>query len=188
MQDFDNEQDRYGSAGFIEPEHTSLVPHYSKSKDALFVGLIGKRKLYWNGMGGVLLVAGARGGKLRDILAYSILDGMYGGTLLILDMKGELAAISQKQTRGRKHCIYWNPAALHGLPQSRINPVDYIHTRNPMLVSDVKVFVENMISLTGSSGAEYFELRGREFLEAIILTLVTIDTVLSLRAFIKSST
>jgi len=180
MHGIDNEQMRFGSAGFIDPDDPALRPHFSKTADSLFVGFTGGRKLYWNGMGGALLVAGARGGKLRDMLAYNILDGTYGGTLLILDMKGELAAISQNQTRGRKHCIYWNPSNLHGLPQHRINPVDYIRIDSPSLVSDVKVFVENMIALTGSSSADYFERRGREFLEAIILTLVKMDGMLTL--------
>ncbi|MBL4836427.1 MAG: type IV secretory system conjugative DNA transfer family protein [Kordiimonadaceae bacterium] len=180
MRDFDNERDRFGSAGFMDPHHASLRPHFKKTPDSMFVCFIGKRKLYWNGMGGVLLVAGARGGKLRDILAYNILDSMYCGTLLILDMKGELAVISQNQTKGGKHNIYWNPSGLMGMPQDRINPVDYIHKDNPLLVSYVKMFVENMISLTGSANAEYFERRGREFLEAIILTLVEVDGALTL--------
>jgi len=185
MDDIDNEQMRFGSAGFIGPKDPALRPYFSKSPDSLFMGFVGKRKLYWNGMGGALLVAGARAGKLRDMLAYTLLDGTYAGTLLILDMKGELAAISQNQTRGGKdgggkHCIYWNPSNLHGLPQHRINPVDYIRIDSPSLVSDTKLYAENMIALTGSQGADYFERRGREFLEAIILTLAKIDGVLIL--------
>lgn len=179
MSEFNNEEYRYGSAGFIDPDDAPSAI-FNKTPDALFCGFLGRKPIYWNGMGGVLLTAGARGGKLRDMLAYTILDGMYDGTLAILDMKGELAAISQRQTIGRKHCIYWNPAGLHSMPRHRINPVDYIHDCSPTLVSDVKVFAENMIALSGSNNGEYFERRGREFLEGIILTIVKLDGVLSL--------
>ncbi|MFC3051792.1 type IV secretory system conjugative DNA transfer family protein [Kordiimonas pumila] len=182
MTDFDNERDRYGSAGFIDADDPALRPCFKKTPDSLFCGFVGNRPLYWNGMGGVLLTAGARGGKLRDILAYSMLDGMYEGTLVMLDMKGECAYISQNQTRLGKPCIYWNPLALHGgsLPQHRINPVDYIHADSPTLIADTKVFAENMIALSGSNNGEYFELRGREFLEAVILTIVDMDGALTL--------
>ena len=51
---------------------------------------------------------------------------------------------------------------------------------SPTLVSDVKVFCENMIPLSGSANSQYFERRAREYLEAICLTLAEIDGVLTL--------
>jgi len=180
MTGFNNEEDRYGSAGFIDPGDPSLKSCFRKTKDSLFVGFVGNKPLYWNGMGGVLLTAGARGGKLRDCLAYNLLDGMYAGTLVVLDAKGEQASISQNQTRSGKHCIYWNPVNLAGLPGHRINPVDYIHIDSPSLFADVKVFAQNMITLARANYGDYFERRGREFLEAIALTIVKLDGVLTL--------
>jgi len=180
VREFNNERDRFGSAAFVEADDPALKPFYEKTPDSLFVGFVGSKPVFWNGMGGVLLTAGARGGKLRDLLSYTILDGQYAGTLCILDMKGELAVISQNQTRLGKHCIYWNPLGLHGMPKHRINPVDYIHIDSPSLVSDIKVLCENLIALTGSSNADYFERRGREFLEAVILTIVRLDGALTL--------
>ncbi len=84
-----------------------------------------------DGDGGLLMVAGARSGKLRDILAYNLFSGICSlETILLLDPKGELAAISQNQTPDGKHCRYWNPLALHGLPQDRVNILEpYVTTR-----------------------------------------------------------
>ena len=65
-------------------------------------------------------------------------------SMLVLDMKGELAAISQDQTADRKHCIYWNPAGLHDLPQMSINPVDYVRIDSASLISDVKVLCQDL--------------------------------------------
>ena len=137
MSVINNEIQRHGSAQFAEVEHLVRKRFYHRSPDALFLGFHRGSAIYWNGAGGGLLVAGARGGKLRDVLAYNVCAGICGGaSLLVLDMKGELAAISQEQTPDQKFCYYWNPAALHNLPRHRVNPVDYIRIDSPSLVSD----------------------------------------------------
>jgi len=181
MHELNNEIDRFGSSEFAASHEIAGAGMYKQSPEAVFLGFDGKRPLWGHGDGGLILCAGARGGKLRDILSYNICSGVLGSvSILILDMKGELACISQDQTPDEKFCRYWNPSALHGMPQDSLNPVDYIHINSPSLVSDVKVFCENMIGLSGAANAGYFERRAREFLEAIILTLVRINGVLDL--------
>lgn len=176
-----NDIDRFGSAEFASERDIARAGMFRQSPDALFVGFQGKRSLWYNGAGGVLLTAGARGGKLATILSYNLCHSVAQAiTLIILDMKGELAAISQNQTPDGKFCNYWNPAGLHGLPQDRINPVDYIRADSPSLVSDVKVFCENMVASSGGTNSEYFQGRAREFLEGIILTLVKLHGTLTL--------
>lgn len=177
---FDPERDRFGSATFASEHEIASTGLFDDGPDTLFLGFCGNRRLLYSGQGGLLLTAGARSGKLRDVLAYNVCQGIFDGTALILDMKGELAAISQNQTGARKHNIYWNPRGLHRLKSDRINPVSYIHKDSPSLVSDVKVFARNMIGRTGAPGAVYFENRARDYLEAVILTLVQIDDVLTL--------
>jgi type IV secretion system protein VirD4 len=152
---------------------------FTQTPDSLLIGFMGKRPLWYRGAGGVLLTAGARGGKLTTVLAYNICVGIYTPSMLILDMKGELAAISQDQTPDRKHCFYWNPANLHGLPQHKINPLDYIKIESPSLISDVKVLTYNLIPPSGRTNGDYFGGRAREFLEAIILTLVRMKGTLT---------
>lgn len=176
----DNEDYRFGSAGFAEDGELSRAGFFGHSGNSLLIGFAGKRPIYWNSAGGALLIAGARSGKLRDVLGYNICAGIYAHSTLILDMKGELAAISQDQTKAGKHCLYWNPAGLHGLPQHRINPVDYIRNDSPSLVSDVKVFCQNIVPKSGSANAEYFESRAQAFLEAVILTITHLDGTLTL--------
>lgn len=176
-----NEHFRFGSAAFADMRELSDASFFRASPMALFIGFFQGRPLWYHGAGGLLLTAGARSGKLRDILAYNLCSGIYtGGSLLVLDMKGELAAISQDQTPDQKFCAYWNPLALHGLPQNRLNPVSYIRKGSPTLVSDVKVFTENMIPLSGSANGKYFEMRARDIVEAITLTLVEQNGTLTL--------
>ena len=174
----DNEYHRFGSARFAEEDEVARAGLFRKTPRSILIGFLGQRPLYWNGQGGMLLTAGARGNKLVDVISYAVCQGIYDGTLVCLDMKGECSKISQILTR--KFGIYWNPAHLHGMKCDRINPVDYIRADSPSLVSDVKVFCENMIPLTGAPGADYFEKRARQFLEGIILTLTKLDGVLTL--------
>lgn len=177
----DNTLQRYGSARTAIGSDIARAGMFRKTPGALFVGFFGNKPLWYDGAGGIILVAGARSGKLRDILAYNVCVGVCAdSTLVLLDPKGELAAISKNQAADNKACYYWNPAGLHGLPQDRMNPVDYVHAGSPTLISDVKVLCENLVPLSGSANGQYFERRAREFLEAIILTLVRLYGVLTL--------
>lgn len=180
MSQFNAQDQRFGSAAFAAEQDLRRAGMFTQKPNSLLVGFHEKRPIFYSGAGGLLLTAGARGGKLRDVLAYNICTSIHVLSMLILDMKGELAAISQDQTADRKFAIYWNAAALHGLPQHRINPVDYIRADSPSLVSDVKVFCENLIPPSTSANGRYFEERAREFLEAIILTEVRVSGTLTL--------
>jgi len=125
------------------------------------------------------MVAGARGGKLRDVLAYNICSGIHAGSMIVLDMKGELAMISLDLTPDGKFVFNWNPAGLHGLGCSRLNPLDFCHRDSRTLVSDVKVLAENLVPQSGSPQGDYFERRAREYLEGISLTSVDLNGVLT---------
>ena len=171
---------RFGSADFSGNRDIATAGLFDPPDDGLFFGFKGKRPLYFSGMGGALLVAGARSGKLTTVLAYNACHSIARHTLVILDIKGEIAAISQDQVPDGKYCIYWNPCGIHGLPQHRINPVDYIRKGSPSLVSDVKVLCENLVVSSGSAQGIYFEGRAREFLEGVVLTLVERDGFLTL--------
>lgn len=177
----DNETYRFGSASFATERQFRRAGLMQASDTALFIGFFGGKPLWYDQPGGALLVAGARGGKLTTILGYNICHSVCRTeTIVILDLKGELACVSRDQTPDQKFCLHWNPAALHDLPQHRINPVSYICIESPTLVSDVKLFCENMVPRSGSANGGYFELRAREFLEGIILTLVRMKGVLTL--------
>lgn len=179
----DNEHHRFGSARFAEEFEIAAAGLFHKTPDSLFVGFAGGRALSYSGAGGLITCAGARSGKLRDVLAYNVCRGGYDGTLVCLDPKGEMAAISRLLL---KRCFYWNPRRLHGLPYTRINPVDYIRADSHSLVSDVKLFCENMVPRSrGGGNAGYFEDRARQFLEAIIFTLVKLNGVLTLAALYR---
>ena len=96
----------FGSAAFAAGPEVARAGMFIQRPDSLLIGFFAGRPLWYSGMGGILLIAGARGGKLRDVLAYNLCTGVYARSMLVLDMKGELAAISRDQTLDRKFCIY----------------------------------------------------------------------------------
>lgn len=182
MHHFHNEQFRYGSSRFATKQEIARAGMFEQKSNSFLVSFAGQRPIFYSGMGGGLIVAGARSGKLRDILAYNICSGtMASATLIVLDPKGELAVIAQNQTPDRKHVIYWNPTGLHGLPKHSINSAEVLHIHNPSLISDAMLWIENWKPLSGSPQGEFFELRAREILLAFILTLVKMHGQLHLK-------
>lgn len=181
---FENAEHPFGSAALAELKDVVRAHMFRKTDTSIYCGHFEGRSLYYSGEGGVLLVAGARSGKLRDILAYTLCRGTYdGGSIIVLDPKGELAAISQNQVKKNdqaKSVICFNPRGLHGLPQHRINPVSYLRWDSPTLISDLKLLMETWIPHSGAAQAEYFELNARRWAEAICLTLIKINKVLLL--------
>lgn len=171
----------FGTARFAGKADLAEAGMLRRSPHAVFLGFFEGEPIWYDGDGGLLLVAGARSGKLRDILAYNICSGTCEGeSMLLLDVKGELAAISRDQTPDRKHCLYWNPLGLHGLPHHRINPLALLRWSSPTLFSDMKVFFEGLVAQTGSANAQYFELNARRYGEAIGLALTKIHGELTL--------
>ena len=155
----------FGSARFADTAEIRRAGMFRQNPDSLLLGFERDRPLWYEGAGGLVTIAGARTGKLSDVLGYNICSGIHA-----LDAhprsKGELAMVSLDQTADGKFCFYWI-GRLHGLISHRVNPVDPIRKDSYSLISDVKVLAENMIPLSGSSSGDFFERRAREYFEAL---------------------
>lgn len=97
----DNSGFPFGSARFATEEEMRRAGMFEQTPTSVYCGELNGRSLWHSGDGPVLLKAGARSGKLRDIIAYTICRGVYdGGSMVVLDVKGELAAISYDLVSG----------------------------------------------------------------------------------------
>ncbi|MEM7729679.1 MAG: type IV secretory system conjugative DNA transfer family protein [Pseudomonadota bacterium] len=171
----DNARNRFGSAAWAGAHHIDAARLFDQRPESIYVGLFGGRPVYHHGPAGLSIVAGARAGKMRDVLARNLLTGTCLNSLIFLDLKGEGAAISQDQSTDGKSCAYWAPAGLHGpMLADRINPLDYLVIDSPTLVGDAKVLWENLIAASGASRADFFEARAREFGEGLTLAVAEI--------------
>ena len=172
-----NEEFRFGSADWATGADVACAGLYDEPGPVL--GYVGSRPVMLDGDAPMITIGGAGSGKLRDLLAYSLcgvrLDdavrpGWYAPPrMFINDPRGELAAISiGNQVRFGKVAYCINPFGLHGLPRHRLNPWDVIRPDSPTFHADVTLLVNDLIPLSGSSNAEYFELRARQWCESLV--------------------
>lgn len=92
--------------------------------DGIFLGAFKGRLLFYNGDAPLLSYAMTGSGKGRDIILPNLAHSR-GRSLFVLDQKdGENAYVSGafRETQGAG-CIYLNPYGLHGLPNTRFNPL-----------------------------------------------------------------
>jgi type IV secretion system protein VirD4 len=144
------------------------------------LGYLDQQALRLDGDAPLITIGGAGSGKLRDVLSYNVCGSRLPNgawvappRTLVNDPRGELAAISiHNQVRFGKAAYCINPFALHGLPRHRVNPWDLIKPDSPTFHADVKLVVADLMPLSGSANGQYFELRAREWTEALVKHLV----------------
>ncbi|MEM9238473.1 MAG: type IV secretory system conjugative DNA transfer family protein [Pseudomonadota bacterium] len=186
MTRWNNAEDRFGSSAWAETSHLAMASLFTQQPMSIFVGYFKGRKVYFHGPAGLTITAGARAGKFRDILCRNLLSGTCQHSIIMLDLKGEGAYVSQDQTRDGKSLGFWNPAGLHGLPQDRINFLAHMRLESPMVVSDVKVLCENLFARGSDMGTGYFKDRAREFAEALCLAIIELSGELSFPALYEA--
>lgn len=168
-----NESYRFGSADWSD--RSDLHRAGLLNPPGVMLGYDGSTALWMDGDASILTAAGTGTGKLRDQLAYTVCgvrgpDGSWQAPrrMLVNDCRGELAAISiHNQIRLGKPAYFYNPYGLHGLPQHRVQPWDMLKVDSPAFHADVKIAINDVITLSGGDNAQYFELKAREWSEAI---------------------
>ena len=162
-----NEQHRFGSASFATDEQVNTAAVLQDGGPQ--VAIWGNRRLGLNGDAPKISFAGAGTGKTRDLLSYVVCDSP-GQRMLVLDPRGELAAISRHvHAMHGEYAWHWNPMGLCGLPQNRCNPLDILRIDSPNLHADTKFIVEGLAALAGLGEGRYFVMRAREWKSALLL-------------------
>lgn len=174
-----NASNRFGTSDVAKAHHLAKAGLFRQLPHSIYVGIFGGKPVFFHGPAGMTVTAGARAGKLRDFLVRNLVSGTCLQSLVVLDPKGEAAAVARNLTFDEKFAAHWNPLGLHGLPQDRINFLGHLTIDSPTLVSDIKVLWENLIARMGMGKDEYFVGRGREFGEGISLAVVELAEVLT---------
>lgn len=164
-----NEEFRFGSARWATEADIEDAGLFNRS--GLQIGFWGDRPLHYHSDAPMILIGGAGSGKLRDILGHVLCQPKHGAGM-VLDLKGELAATSLVSFAMQgKRAYMWNPAALAGLPQHRLNPLDLLTANSTSLHADCRMFAESLIPFSGGGESRYFEQRARDWISAILLFL-----------------
>lgn len=165
-----NEIFRYGSASLATESDLRRARMFEF--DGPHVGYHGGRTLRLPGDAPLVTFGGAGSGKLRDLLGHVVCDNP-GIPILVLDPRGELAAISRHMHAAHgEDAWHWNPTSLCGLPSNRCNPLDILTPNSPTLHADCAFLAEGLIPLTGGGTGRYFELRTREWVTNLLVARV----------------
>lgn len=170
----------YGSAAFATPRDCANAgltdPH------GIFLGMLDGVPLFYSGKSHGILVAPARAGKGISFVVPNLLH--YQGSMLVTDPKGELAAITGRhraQKFGQK-VVYLNPWGLHGLPQSRYNPLSVLidlatdAVRRNELGDAARAIAGQLVpEPEGGDKNQFFRDGARNILEGLLLHMATRD-------------
>lgn len=170
-----NELKRYGTARFATREETQP---YRTHWGGLYIG----DYHYYNEAGHVLTVAGTRGGKGVNLIIPNLLKtGMFEGSFVVVDPKGEIAAITANaQRRAGRKVVILNPWDLLGElvgSAQQYNPLDLLKMDLLNLSDDVQLIAETIVPSSSSGDEDHFNNRARSIIAGLLLHLVTTDTI-----------
>ncbi|CDO60035.1 Uncharacterized protein BN1012_Phect1821 [Candidatus Phaeomarinobacter ectocarpi] len=165
-----NEDNRFGSAGWADDYDLRGAGLFDGK--GLPLGYFNRKPIHLDGDAPLLTVGGAGSGKLRDLLGHVAINAK-GQPTLWLDPRGEIFSICQHTFAPANEYAYgWNPMGIADLPSHSCNPLDILSLNSPRLHADSKFICEGIIPLSGSSNGQYFELRSREWLDALLKAIV----------------
>tara|TARA_B100001123_G_scaffold170904_1_gene196700 strand:+ start:387 stop:2282 length:1896 start_codon:yes stop_codon:yes gene_type:complete len=97
----------------------------------------------------------------------------YEGSILAIDPKGELAAITSRRREARGQQVHiLDPWGLTGLPSSAFNPLSLLTLDNEDLVEDAALVTDALVFDDGGSDP-YWNLEARNMLQGLILHIAT---------------
>ena len=154
-----------GKARLMGPEEVAKCKAKQlRAKGALTrVGEIGGTAFYNNTEKHVLIVAGTRGGKGRDLIIPNL--WIYEGSVFVLDPKGENAQRTQEYRQKYGPVLALDPFGVSGLPSARFNPLRYL--AGDSMITDAQTFADALIV-----GDDYFSNSARQLLTGLILHVV----------------
>ncbi len=152
-----------GKARLMGPEEVAKFNAKPKRGAATWVGEVGKESFYNWTEKHVLIVAGTRGGKGRDLIIPNL--WIYKGSVFVLDPKGENAQRTQENRQKFGPVLALDPFGVSGLPSARFNPLRYL--AGDSMITDAQTFADALIV-----GDDYFSNSARQLLTGLILHVV----------------
>lgn len=118
----------------------------------------------------IFTVAGSRAGKGLSLIVPNLLT--YPGPVIVLDMKGENAAVTAKARRrlGQNVAIF-APFGVEGLETTFLNPLTYFDPDHLAFMDDITDFAEALIVKANSSDPHWDE-SARSVLKMILIYII----------------
>ena len=125
--------------------------------------------MFYNGPRHLITVAPSRTGKGTCAIIPNLLT-LDDRSVIVIDPKGENAAITANRRRDFGPVYLLNPFNEHGLGSARFNPLAHLSIDSPNLVADVRGLAEALI--ISDSKETYFSDTARTLVNVIMLHLV----------------
>ncbi len=165
------ESEKFGTARFA---YSNELYPYTQT-NGLYIG----GDYNFSDKGHILTVAGTRGGKGTNLIIPNLLGvGGYQGSWVVIDPKGENAAITARYQRenGRKVVILnpWDLLADNIGEAQSYNPLDILLDKNSVhLVDDVQVIAEMIVPVEKNAKDRFFTDNARSIVSGLLLHLMT---------------
>lgn len=144
----------------------------------IFLGAIGNTPIGMLDDRHICTVAGSRAGKGVSVIIPNLIH--YKGSILAIDPKGELASITAKRRAedlGQKVCVLdpFDRTAPWVAPYKKsYNPLVFLEPGSPTLIEDAGLIADSLIiSSTGGTVDPHWDESARNFIEAVLLHIVT---------------
>lgn len=163
------EGNRFGSARFARAEELDAY----RQGPGLYIG----GGYVFKDKGHILTVAGTRGGKGTNLIIPNLLGlGGYTGSWVVIDPKGENAAITARYQResGKKVVILnpWGLLAEHVGEAESYNPLDILADTNSIhLVDDAHMIAEMLVPVERSDKNKFFTDTARSVVTGLIMQI-----------------
>ncbi|WP_375443694.1 type IV secretory system conjugative DNA transfer family protein [uncultured Fibrella sp.] len=165
------EGNKFGSARFARPEELNAY----RTGPGLYIG----GGFVFKDKGHMLTVAGTRGGKGTNLIIPNLLGlGGYQGSWVVIDPKGENAAITARyQRESGQNVVILNP---WGLLEENVgeatsyNPLDILaDTSSIHLVDDAHMIAEMLVPVERGDKNKFFTDMARSIVTGLIMQIVT---------------
>jgi len=175
----------YGEARLANSQD-KFVKHLAKCRSGFYIGTLGKLPLFYDpflrGNGHMLTRAPSRTGKSTNVIIPALLH-WFCGSVVVIDVKGELAKITSKFRRamGQK-VITFDPFGVVGEEGHKFNPLrilveDVMHNIGRNLHDYARSIALQLIpeKPNSVSDGEFFRNGGRRLITALLLYLAVFD-------------
>ena len=180
---------RMDDANNFHPENAHGGARFADNKDLKKAGLFrskgirigfspdGRRKVFFNTAGHLLLVAGARTGKLVTILVGAILSLPKKYSLAIFDPKAEICVICAHFLKACGRPVYvLNPFGIlrghmKGLKQARFNPMASLDPKSPSFHADCDKLADAICYEEGQGSDSHWIISARLLISGVIAAL-----------------
>ena len=154
-----------GKARLMGPEEVAKFNAKPTKGAETWVGKVGGEYFYNWTEKHVLIVAGTRGGKGRDLIIPNL--WAYEGSVFVLDPKGENAQRTHEERQEYGPVLALDPFGVSGLPSARFNPLAGLV--GPTMVTDAQTLADAMVQ----GDDDHWTSSARGLLTGLILHVAT---------------